>query len=71
MWDKLAVPRGADWASREESLALIYSRARNRSRRVLEHLFRQHSTEVLEAVVDCWHEQVLVGARSILSMMHV
>lgn len=60
MWDKLVLPHDGDWASREESLALIYSRARNRSRRVLEHLFRAHSTEVLEAVVDCWQEQVLV-----------
>ncbi|RDX51932.1 hypothetical protein OH76DRAFT_1400831 [Lentinus brumalis] len=58
MWNKLVLPHEGDWASREESLALIYSRARNRSRRVLEHLFRAHSTEVLEAVVDCWHEQV-------------
>ncbi|RPD65070.1 hypothetical protein L227DRAFT_519769 [Lentinus tigrinus ALCF2SS1-6] len=59
MWDKLVLPHEGDWASREESLALIYSRARNRSRRVLEHLFRAHSTEVLESVVDCWHEQVM------------
>lgn len=61
LWDKLALPHEGDWASRAESLSLIYSRARNRSRRVLEHLFRAHSTEVLEAIVDCWYEQVLVG----------
>ncbi|KAI0756510.1 Dopey, N-terminal-domain-containing protein [Daedaleopsis nitida] len=59
MWDKLFLPHEGDWASREDSLSLIYSRARTRSRRVLEHLFRAHSTEVLEAVVDCWYEQVL------------
>ncbi|KAH9920216.1 Dopey, N-terminal-domain-containing protein [Epithele typhae] len=58
MWDKLVVPSDNHWASREESLSLIYSRARNRSRRVLEHLFRAYSTEVLEAVIDCWWEQV-------------
>ncbi|KAI0718921.1 Dopey, N-terminal-domain-containing protein [Cerioporus squamosus] len=59
MWDKLVLPHEGDWDSRDESLVLIYSRARTRSRRVLEHLFRVHSTEVLEAVVGCWHEQVL------------
>ncbi|EJF67133.1 hypothetical protein DICSQDRAFT_151482 [Dichomitus squalens LYAD-421 SS1] len=58
MWDRLVIPQDNQWASREESLALIYTRARNRSRRVLEHLFRAHSTEVLEAVIDCWQEQV-------------
>ena len=61
LWDKLVIPADGHWASREESLVLIYTRARNRSRRVLEHLFRAYSTEVLEAVVDCWCEQVAVG----------
>lgn len=60
MWDRLVIPEASHWASREESLALIYARSRNRSRRVLEHLFRAYSTEVLEAVVDCWQEQVAV-----------
>ncbi|CDO73123.1 hypothetical protein BN946_scf185007.g177 [Trametes cinnabarina] len=59
MWDRLIVPEDERWGSQEESLALIYNRARNRSRRVLEHLFRVHSSEVLEAVIDCWHDQVL------------
>ena len=69
MWDKLIIPEGSHWASREESLALIYTRSRNRSRRVLEHLFRAHSSEVLEAVVDCWQEQVAVGFISCLSWL--
>ena len=60
MWDKLVIPSGGQLASREDSLTLIYTRARNRSRRVLEHLFRAYSTEVLEAVIDCWYEQVAV-----------
>ncbi|KAI0375501.1 hypothetical protein BV20DRAFT_986250 [Pilatotrama ljubarskyi] len=59
MWDKLVIQQEGRWGSQEESLSLIYTRARNRSRRVLEHLFRVHSSEVLEAVVDCWHDQVL------------
>ncbi|KAI9057020.1 hypothetical protein FKP32DRAFT_1598504 [Trametes sanguinea] len=58
MWDRLIPPEDDRWGSQEESLALIYTRARNRSKRVLEHLFRAHSSEVLEAVVDCWHDQV-------------
>ncbi|KAI1794036.1 Dopey, N-terminal-domain-containing protein [Ganoderma leucocontextum] len=64
MWDRLVIPEDSHWASREESLALIYTRSRNRSRRVLEHLFRAYSTEVLEAVVDCWQEQVAVRPES-------
>ena len=68
MWDRLVVSQGGHWGSREESLALIYTRARNRSRRVLEHLFRAHSTEVLEAVIDCWQEQVSVRLSS--DMLH-
>ena len=61
MWDKLVIPANGLWAAKEESLALIYTRARNRSKRVLEHLFRAYSTEVLEVIVDCWAEQVAVG----------
>lgn len=65
MWDRLVIPEDSHWASREESLALILNRSRNRSRRVLEHLFRAHSSEVLEAVVDCWQEQVAVSIVSV------
>lgn len=61
MWDKLTVPQHGQWGSQEESLVLIFTRAKTRTKRVLEHLFRAHSSEVLEAVVDCWHDQVLVS----------
>ncbi len=61
MWDKLNIPQDGRWGSQEESLVLIYGRAKTRTKRVLEHLFRAHSSEVLEAVVDCWHDQVLVS----------
>ncbi|KAI0660570.1 Dopey, N-terminal-domain-containing protein [Cubamyces menziesii] len=64
MWDKLVVAPDSDWGSQEESLSLIYSRARTRAKRVLEHLFRAHSTEVLEAVVDCWHDQAITRPES-------
>ncbi|KAI0334441.1 hypothetical protein GY45DRAFT_1318466 [Cubamyces sp. BRFM 1775] len=64
MWDKLVVSPDSDWGSQEESLSLIYSRARTRAKRVLEHLFRAHSTEVLEAVVDCWHDQAITRPES-------
>ncbi|KAI0639909.1 Dopey, N-terminal-domain-containing protein [Trametes polyzona] len=65
MWDKLVIPQDGRWGSQEESLSLIYGRARTRTKRVLEHLFRAHSSEVLEAVVDCWHDQALARADSV------
>ncbi|KAH9858301.1 Dopey, N-terminal-domain-containing protein [Lenzites betulinus] len=65
MWDKLIIPQDGRWGSQEESLVLIHSRARTRTKRVLEHLFRAHSSEVLEAVVDCWHDQVLARPDSV------
>lgn len=37
-----------------DSLSMIYSRTHARCRRVLEHLFRAHPTEVLESVIECW-----------------
>ncbi len=40
--------------SQEESITLIYSRSRARCRRVLEHLFRAYSLEVLESIIECW-----------------
>ncbi|TFK56468.1 hypothetical protein OE88DRAFT_1715528 [Heliocybe sulcata] len=42
------------WASQDHTLFLIFSRSRTRCRRVLEHLFRAQSSEVLESIVDCW-----------------
>jgi len=36
---------------------MIYSRTRVRCRRVLEHLFRIQSAEVLESVIDCWSRE--------------
>ncbi|KAK0466281.1 Dopey, N-terminal-domain-containing protein [Desarmillaria tabescens] len=42
-------------APKDESTSLIYNRVRLRSRRVLEHLFRVQSSEVFEAIVDCWN----------------
>ncbi|OJT08448.1 Protein dopey [Trametes pubescens] len=65
MWDKLNIPQDGRWGSQEESLVLIYGRAKTRTKRVLEHLFRAHSSEVLEAVVDCWHDQVLTRPDSV------
>ena len=54
IWEQLATPQGARWGSQEESLNLIFTRTRTRCRRVLEHLFREYSLEVMESVVDCW-----------------
>ncbi|GJE86225.1 Dopey, N-terminal-domain-containing protein [Phanerochaete sordida] len=55
MWEQLVVPPQSRWGSQEESLTLIYTRARTRCRRVLEHLFKAHPLEVLESVVECWY----------------
>ncbi|KAI0830814.1 Dopey, N-terminal-domain-containing protein [Trametes gibbosa] len=65
MWDKLVIPQDGRWGSQEESLTLIYGRARTRTKRVLEHLFRAHSSEVMEAVVDCWNDQILARPDSV------
>lgn len=40
---------------------MIYSRARSRCRRVLEHLFKAHPLEVLECIVECWHRDTTVS----------
>lgn len=39
---------------------MIYSRTRVRSRRVLENVFRVHSVEVLEAIINCWNRDKMV-----------
>ncbi|EMD42316.1 hypothetical protein CERSUDRAFT_102665 [Gelatoporia subvermispora B] len=57
VWDMLSTPTPKRWSSANESLSLIYARTRSRSRRVFEHLFRAHSNEVLESVVDCWQSE--------------
>ncbi|KZT08595.1 uncharacterized protein LAESUDRAFT_757319 [Laetiporus sulphureus 93-53] len=51
LWDNLAAS-----TSRLFDIS-IYSKARNRSRKVLEHLFRAHSTMVLESIIDCWQRE--------------
>lgn len=43
-------------------LSLICTKTRTRCRRVLEHLFRLHSAEVLESIVECWNAEKLVGS---------
>ncbi|KDQ63058.1 hypothetical protein JAAARDRAFT_53285 [Jaapia argillacea MUCL 33604] len=49
------------WSPLDDSLAMIYSRSRNRCRRVLEHLFRAHSSEVLESIIECWSREPIEG----------
>ncbi|CAL1694342.1 unnamed protein product [Somion occarium] len=56
IWTTLVVTKGQYWTSESESLSLIYGRTRTRCRRVLEHLFRVHSSGVLESIVVCWSE---------------
>ncbi|KAJ3739812.1 Dopey, N-terminal-domain-containing protein [Lentinula detonsa] len=54
IWGTLEWTEPEATTSRNESLALIYSRTRIRCRRVLEHIFRVQSAEVFESIVDCW-----------------
>ncbi|KAF8633541.1 hypothetical protein AX15_001344 [Amanita polypyramis BW_CC] len=56
VWGSLVWDIPASYSSTDESLSLIYSRTRLRCRRVLEHLFRAQSAEVLESVIHCWSQ---------------
>ena len=57
IWATLAWSKPSSWSSKDDSLSMIYSRTRVRCRRVLEHLFRMQSAEVLESVIDCWSRE--------------
>ncbi|KAG1754714.1 Dopey, N-terminal-domain-containing protein [Suillus paluster] len=46
-----------------DSLSMIYNRTHARCRRVLEHLFRAHPTEVLESVIECWDHDALLRSK--------
>ncbi|KAG1886069.1 Dopey, N-terminal-domain-containing protein [Suillus subluteus] len=46
-----------------DSLSMIYNRTHARCRRVLEHLFRAHPTEVLESVIECWDRDALLRSK--------
>lgn len=50
----------------DDTLTVIYSRSRSRCRRVLEHLFRVHPGEVLESLIECWHNGDEVLLMSVL-----
>src|ERR1700683_4624277 len=54
IWATLAWSKPSLWSSKDDSLSMIYSRTRVRCRRVLEHLFRMQSAEVLESIIECW-----------------
>ena len=60
IWASLGRSDPSTWTPEEDSLAMIYSRTRTRCRRVLEHLFRVQSHEVLESIVDCWNREHMV-----------
>ncbi|KAG2044595.1 Dopey, N-terminal-domain-containing protein [Suillus americanus] len=46
-----------------DSLSMIYNRTHTRCRRVLEHLFRAHPTEVLESIIECWDHDALLRSK--------
>ena len=54
-----------------ESLALIYSRVRQRTRKVLERLFRAQSGEVLESLIECWNrtDEIIVRLAVLISFI--
>ncbi|KAF8915027.1 Dopey, N-terminal-domain-containing protein [Mucidula mucida] len=58
IWGSLSWTEREARSSRDELLALIFTRVRVRCRRVLEHLFRVQAAEVFEAIVDCWNKDV-------------
>lgn len=58
IWGTLVWTNPQTWASKDESLSVIYNRTRVRCRRVLEHLFRVQSAEVFESIVDCWSKDL-------------
>ncbi|KAF8640453.1 hypothetical protein AX17_000117 [Amanita inopinata Kibby_2008] len=59
VWSSLAWNNPTVYSSSDESLSLIFNRVGMRCRRVLEHLFRVQSAEVLESIVDCWNRDPL------------
>ncbi|KAF8665364.1 hypothetical protein AX16_000383 [Volvariella volvacea WC 439] len=58
IWSTLGWMNPEERSSKDDSLSLIYSRTRLRARRVLEHLFRAHSAEVFESIVDWWNRDL-------------
>jgi len=67
IWGSLAWSEPQTWSSKDESLCLIYNRARTRCRRVLEHLFLAQSAEVFESIVECWNRELLVCCTLLLT----
>jgi hypothetical protein len=58
-WAATPFPKPANWSSCDDSLSLVMSRTRLRCRRVIENLFRVHSAEVLESIIDFWNRESL------------
>lgn len=55
IWDILAHPKHQMWST-------VYPKAKTRCRKVLEHLFRAHPSDVMEFIVDCWRRDSAVRA---------
>ncbi|KAI0031253.1 Dopey, N-terminal-domain-containing protein [Vararia minispora EC-137] len=55
LWATLTWSESNSWTPRYEALSMINSKTRGRCRRAFEHLFRLHSAEVLESIIDCWN----------------
>ncbi|EGO05284.1 hypothetical protein SERLA73DRAFT_82881 [Serpula lacrymans var. lacrymans S7.3] len=64
IWTNLSWTKTKATSPKDDSLSLVYNRTRGRCRRVLEHLFRVHSAEVLESIIDCWDREVAASGSS-------
>ncbi|EPQ60111.1 hypothetical protein GLOTRDRAFT_101965 [Gloeophyllum trabeum ATCC 11539] len=54
LWVAMVWTAPVSLSPKDHTLVVIYNRSRTRCRRVLEHIFRAQSSEVLESIVDCW-----------------
>ncbi|KAF9654142.1 hypothetical protein BDM02DRAFT_3152598 [Thelephora ganbajun] len=71
MWVTFEWRTPQPWTSKDDSLSYIYNRARTRCRRVLEHLFRERSTEVLESIIERWSGDSLKPESDSLSIFEL
>ncbi|KIY52670.1 hypothetical protein FISHEDRAFT_69486 [Fistulina hepatica ATCC 64428] len=58
LWSHLVPSNASQQCAIDGSLNFIYTRARTRCRKVLEHLFRAQSMETFEAIVEFWERDL-------------
>lgn len=72
IWTSLVLPPPSNAGELRDSMVQIEVKAKTRSRRVLEHLFRVHSAEVLESIIECWNrdEDSQVQSSAVPDLQH-